>query len=98
MKNVTRAKAEAVLRSVAKAFPDCSESSPELVKDWAGNAGWAIVWEDGPYEWVFQYSEMSAGYAATDAEFGFSRKPVKPIKGVYTEPFYSFVMMVYPAA
>jgi len=95
---VTKAKAEAVARSVAKAFPDAvtETSRPVAVEGWTESGGWAVVWEEGPYEWCYQYNNLAAGYATKDEEFGFTRKPVKPVKGVYLEPYHSFVMAVYP--
>jgi hypothetical protein len=95
---VTKAKAEAVLRSVEKAFLNAvtEQSRPTLIENWGDSGTWAVAWEDGPYEWCYQYNEMAAGYATKDPEFGFSRQPIKPIKGVYLEPYYSFVMCVYP--
>ena len=95
-KTITKAKAEQVLKSVAKAFPGYSEYGPTLVKDWAETGTWAIVWEEGPYEWCYKYATLTAGYPAKEEEFGGTWKPVKPVKGVWTEPYFSFVLCLYP--
>lgn len=92
---ISKAKAEQVFRSVAKAFGATEDWKPTLVEDW-NEPGWAVCWEDGPYEWCYQYQTLTAGYAAADEEFGFKRKPVKPVKGVHTEPYFSFVLCLYP--
>jgi hypothetical protein len=98
MSKVSKAKAEQVLKSVRKAFAPyvTDQYGPTLVEDWDGE-GWAVVWEDGaPYEWALLYGGLAAGYEVTEEEFGFKFKPVKKVTGVYTEPYYSYVLSIYP--
>lgn len=35
------------------------EKGPELREnfDWVSNSRWAIVWEEGPFEWALNFSE-----------------------------------------
>lgn len=80
---------------------------PVLVEDWADVVGWQIVWEEGPEDWAYRafvggtneeiYQLMidegvESGKAAT-----LSRDPVtaKP-EGIFTEPYNSFVLSLYP--
>lgn len=95
-KTISKAKAEQVLKSVAKAFNADETSGPTLVLDWNEPGLHAICWEEGPYEWAYHYSTLAAGYPAKDEEFGFTWQPIKPVKGVYCEPYYSFVLCLYP--
>lgn len=94
-KAITTAKAEQVLKSVTKAFGPW-ESTPTLVLDWEAEGVHAICWEEGPYEWAVQYCNLAAGYDAKDEEFGFTWKAIEPVKGVFVEPYYSFVLCIYP--
>lgn len=96
---VTKAKAEQVLKSVRNAFPmydHAWNAGPVLVKDYTEQGTWAVCWEEGPYEWAFHYIAMAAGFEAIDEEFATRHKPIKPVKGVWLEPYYSFVLCVYP--
>lgn len=98
MSKVSKAKAQQVANSVKEAFKPwvTDEYGPTLVKDWNGE-GWAVVWEDGaPFEWALLYGTLAAGYPVVEEEFGFTLKPVPKVKGVYTEPYYSYVLCVYP--
>lgn len=85
-------------------------SEPVLIEDYDGE-GWVISWEEGPDDWAFRATSGGtseeertlAGQAAE--EFGVSYEqvapkddePVKFPKGVYAEPYYSFVLGLYPA-
>lgn len=67
---------------------------PTLVEDWDGNGNWAVVWEgNAPYDWAIGGIE----YDYTDPEFGFKVKGQPLPKGVFCEPYYSFVLVIYPA-
>ncbi len=94
---ITKAKAEQVLRSVEQAFAYAvtDRCKPMLVADYTEPGTWAVCWEDGPYEWALHYGQMAAGFEAIDAEFGIRHKPIKPVKGVWLEPYYSFVACIY---
>lgn len=82
-------------------------SEPVLVEDYDGE-GWAIVWEEGPDEWAFRATtggtseEERVLVAEANREFGGNLavpedQPVTLPKGVYAEPYYSFVLSLYPA-
>lgn len=83
------------------------DSEPVLIEDYNGE-GWAISWEDGPDDWAFRATsggtseEERALAADASREFGteITIKPDEPVafpKGVYAEPYFSFVLSLYPA-
>lgn len=93
---VSQRKAEAVRNSVAKAFGERDEQyGPKIVRDWDRKGDVMIMWEEGPFEWTHTYVQLAAGFGAVDPEFGFQRKPVKPIKGVFVEPYTSYALGLY---
>lgn len=78
-------------------------SVPTLVKDWDwyGGAPYAIVWEEGPYDWAIaatsgDYDEVD--YLAAEVT-GSLPKPKPPIgvEGVFVEPITSWSLGVYPS-
>lgn len=64
--HVTRAQAEQALAAIIEQFGVGYDSLPELVENWrpfiwrdgkevpTGTYRYAIVWEDGPYEWAYR--------------------------------------------
>lgn len=90
--------------------PCCPE--PTLVENWQGWAGgttdFAILWEDGPDDWA--YRATSGGYSeeefalsvAAAKEFGVEagkpkqEEPVTWPKGIWAEPYCSFILCLYP--
>lgn len=109
---VTREKADQVLVAVKQRYPGADGAyGPELVKDWQylnDPTPWAIVWEDGPFEWA--YTALSGGVdeevAALAAEFTDTAQrqvidrvsQVEPIQvdGVFLEPVTSWAIGIYP--
>ena len=83
-------------------------ADPVLIEDWNGE-GWAISWEEGPDEWAMRVhdggtsEEERALWASVAEEFGADKvepKGIEPAKfpaDVYAEPYYSFVLCLYPA-
>lgn len=82
---------------------------PVLVMGWCDSGDPAIVWEEGPFEWALLVNaggasdEDRALAAAAAKEFGVPYKApagraaaVMP-KGVFAEPYYSFVLALYPS-
>ncbi|GAC1533618.1 MAG: hypothetical protein NVS3B1_28010 [Marmoricola sp.] len=83
---------------------------PKLSMDWGGEV--AILWEEGPDEWAMRAtgggtSETERIMIANAAkEFGYDPQaavdrmkvdePITWPKGVYAEPYYSFVLCLYP--
>jgi hypothetical protein len=83
---------------------------PKLSMDWDGHV--AILWEDGPDEWAYRATmggtseEERCLVAAAAQEFGKDPKqavaamkvdaPMKWPKGVYAEPYNSFILCLYP--
>lgn len=65
---------------------------PTLVQDWDGNGNWAVVWEgNSPSDWAIGGIE----YDYRDPEFGGIAKGVPLPAGVFCEPDYSFVLVIY---
>lgn len=111
MNKVSEAKAELVRKRINASFNPVFEgerfySEPTLRMDWEGHHV-AILWEDGPSDWAFNLDgspseEDRVLVAQANVEFGgnmkaSNRKPVVLPKGVEAEPFYSFVLVLYPA-
>jgi hypothetical protein len=83
-----------------------ADTKPIIQRDERGHA--LISWEHGPSDWAFQVTQGGSTeehrvlIAAANEEFGGSLKAAepKPVKfpdGVHVEPYYSFVLGVYPA-
>lgn len=90
---ITKLQAERTLRAVETqwaAWIDDSSSHPILSMDWNGAP--AILWEDGPSDWAYLFNS-----GGTEPEFGFKIDAAKVPAGVYAEPYYSFVLAIYPA-
>jgi hypothetical protein len=67
--------------------------APALVRDygsWSTTTDWAIVWEEGPYEWVHYLD------GGIEEEFGIHLKPVPMPKGIFAEAIESFSLGLYP--
>jgi hypothetical protein len=67
---------------------------PVLVRDyegWSTTTRWAIVWEEGPYEWVHYLD------GGIEEEFGFDLQPAGRPAGVHVEAIQSFSLGLYPA-
>lgn len=102
-KVLSKTKAEAYLAAVKNKFRawnldnewDFAQNGdkPTLVENWNNDGHWAIVWEgNAPYEWAV--APISDDYF--DEEFHFTVKGVPVPPGVHAEPYYSFVLMLYP--
>ncbi len=66
---------------------------PVLVRDygsWSTTTDWAIVWEEGPFEWVHYLD------GGIEEEFGFHLAAIDVPKGVFVEPIESFSLGLYP--
>lgn len=88
--------------------PEAMYPEPVLVEDWTDSGHWAIAWEEGPSDWAFRVSEGGPSEedyviaAQTSEEFGVKVTPTGPPAAkmpadVYAEPYYSFVLALYPA-
>jgi hypothetical protein len=85
---------------------------PKLIEDWNG-PGWVISWEEGPDDWAFRATtggtseEERILVASAAQEFGHdpqaavarmkADEPITWPRGVEAEPYYSFVLSLYPA-
>jgi hypothetical protein len=110
---VTKREAERVLAAVKRAFPAYLDKGgkygPKLVKDWDWGwttshvYEWAIIWEEGPYEWTYNFPEGGVDEELT-AELHTIVPDAKPITtkavelpdGVWTEPITSWAIAIYP--
>jgi hypothetical protein len=84
---------------------DASEL-PQLMMTWQGREDSepcpAIVWESGPFEWAYGALGESWDYelAAAREEFPGLNPVVRGVsepKGVHCEPYFSYVLCIYPA-
>lgn len=86
-------KALTAVKSRFKGWFDGPDDGPKLVKDWAwigSPAPYAIVWEEGPYDWAM----LATGGGRT--EFGFAVEPVR-VDGLFLEPATGWALSIYPA-
>lgn len=95
-KRVTKREAERVLAAVKRAFPAWlgkGSVPPKLVKDWNWGFAWAIVWEEGPYDWAVLFP-----HGGIDEEFGGKHPDVSDRlpEGVWTEAATSWAIAIYP--
>lgn len=85
----------AVLTTLADGTPRAETPQPVLVENFEFTAGmpapFAIVWEEGPYEWA--YAAMHGG---VDQEFGGTIAAATPVPGVTTEAYTTFAIGIYP--
>jgi hypothetical protein len=94
MRSVTAHQASDYCKALVTKFHDwCEEmdSVPVVRFDWNDDGHWAILWEEGPFEWAC--SPLDEVY---QGEYDYVAMGVPAIKGVFAEPYYSFVMMLYP--
>jgi len=82
---------------------------PRLVQNYAWSerhdpVPWAVVWEEGPYDWALlclDDSDVDVEMTAELREFVNDQvirtKAVKQPKGVYCEPISGHVLGIYPA-
>lgn len=101
-KPVTKAKAEQVLAAVKTQFQAEPEYGPALVQDFYDTGHWAVVWEEGPYDWALNAFTGGVDEEATALlqEFKpggviYLKTAAKPA-GVWTEPYTGWALMVYP--
>jgi hypothetical protein len=111
MAQITQAQAEKVLELVKARFSawiDNDEYGPKLVKGWTGYdtaADYAILWEEGAYEWTLGLNDVTEeeyGMAAElAAEFGIEYtskvRTQVTVPGTYLEPITSWALGIYPA-
>lgn len=109
-KNITRQDAERVLNLV-QYQNNIKESEqdrwgPTLVEnwDWSGHpTRWAIVWEEGPYEWAYHFPFGGVDEELTAALQDFApgkvvrRKEVQLPDHIFTEAITSFAIGIYLA-
>lgn len=103
---ITKADAEktvnALIRSLGrsrKAVLDAYGSLPELRRDWewgwttSHTYDWAIVWEEGPYEWAYLFP-----HGGIEEEFGFRIPDVSDrVPGtVFVEAITSWAVSLSP--
>lgn len=92
---ITKRQADAVLTLVRKQFAGWlneGDEGPKLIPDfdWSGTGpGPAIVWEEGPFEWVFL---VQGG----EDEFGFTLPERTAPAGTFLEPITGWALGIYP--
>lgn len=84
-----------VLTKYADGRPKPEDPQPVIVENFEWVTGmvapYAIVWEEGPYEWAY-----NAIHGGTDEEFGGTIQPADPIHGVTTEAYTTWALGIYP--
>lgn len=84
-----------VLTKFANGTPKPEAPQPTIVENFEFVKGmvapYAIVWEEGPYEWAF-----NAMHGGTDAEFGGTIAPADPINDIETEAYTAWALAIYP--
>lgn len=64
---------------------DRSYDPPKVIDDWHGSGSPAVCWEEGPYEWAYEYT-------------GSDESAVEHARlGVFVEPWYTYAVLVTPA-
>lgn len=107
---VKKRDADKVLAAIRRQFagwiePGQPEQGPKLVKDfdWYGGAPYAIVWEEGPYEWTFTAGEGGIDEEMTSLAREFDPKAVVKTKAVkfpdtvFVEPVTGWALGIYAA-
>jgi hypothetical protein len=91
---IKQAKAELYLAAVKAKYAVWvreMQTTPVLIWDWNGDKHPAVCWEEGPHDWAI--SSLDETYVG---EYGYTCQPHPAVPGVSAEPYYSFVMMLYP--
>lgn len=109
---VTREQARQALEATKLQFAlhveDAPEYGPKLIENWdwleSGPTPWAIVWEDGPYEWAYRAQEGGMDEEATILARDIAElatvtletpaAPLWPV-GVFAEPVTSWAVGLY---
>lgn len=103
-KIVTKAQAEAVLAEVKRVFAPYVKAAPKygpkLVKDFdwgAGPAPYAIIWEEGPFEWAHLATsgDVDEEMSSLTGHTVWSKAINQPA-GVFCEPYTSWALGIYP--
>jgi hypothetical protein len=97
----TKAEAQKAFNALVKAWGgkkgvnETFANPPKLLRNWnfLGPAyDWAIVWEEGPYEWAHLFP-----YGGIDEEFGLRVPDMSDrTKGVHIEAITSWAVAIYP--
>ena len=84
IKKISAAKAEKVAQSIRESYGVSGEQGPKVSTDYH-ESGPVIVWEEGPEEWVFNYSNSISAALVTGAW------------DLFLEPVNHVVLGVYPS-
>ena len=109
-KKLTKKQAEAALKVIAKKFGADNDYGPSLIKDyqgWYSDYAWAIVWEEGPYEWpmlldggfddeLFQMLYPEFEPDINKASMKARRSPAVLPAGVWAEPINHYSLALHP--
>lgn len=104
-KTVTRCDAEkvlAVVKEVWAVYLDDEGNGPVIMEDYNG-ARFAIVWEEGPFEWAIGFDPEHPQYDE-EASCMVGRKVERPAatthkmpSHIFVEPYFSFDLCLYLA-
>lgn len=109
-KNLTKAKAQQALKAVEQQFAvyiEAGYDGPKLYEPGHQCSGWAIGWEEGPYEWPYRAFEGGTDeelFELAQAEVGaegaakLANDPGAACpEGVFAEPVNHWCLGLYPA-
>jgi hypothetical protein len=104
VQRVSKAQAEAVLAEVRRVFAVYigeGDRGPQLQEsfEWgAGLAPWAVVWEEGPYDWAHLATSGDIDEELSSiVDHVVWAKAIKQPAGVHCEPYTSWALGIYPA-
>lgn len=109
---LTRETAEKVLKQVTTKYAAYIEAGyePKLIQDWdwVGHTPWAIIWEEGPDEWAYNFGGGGFDYEIYEGARAFGKseeearklatvEPTADLPGVFTEPVTGWALGIYEA-
>lgn len=105
-KQVTKRQAEAVRKAVAKMFAAEEGYGPKLRdrRDYDGQPGWQIYWEEGPFEWTYRFPDggfdeelysLAEEFGTENARRIANRPAVTLPAGVYVEAINHWSIALY---
>lgn len=112
-KRVTKAEATKTLNAVKRMFKAYIDGNngPTLIKDWEwgwttiNRYDWAIVWEEGPFEWTYRFPgggfdeemfHLAREFGDDHARRLATRPGVELPEGVWTEAITSWATAIHP--
>lgn len=103
VKPLSRKLAEQALASIKEQYKSYlmfgdEEFGPKLVESWTDSGHWAIVWEEGPYEWALNSPQGGVDEELSELAGQRVDTPEAPNfpEGVFAECYSYSVLCLYP--